>query len=215
MSTPLDLYLRALDGFTSVVDQVPNGVWDAPTPCPDWSARQLLGHVIDVQRQVVGMLNGLGTTPIIDAAELAVPDPHARWKRSRAETVAVLSGVDLAAAVHTPGGPSTGSAVLGMVVIEPLVHAWDLATSTGQAVELDPEIVRAVLPGVVAAGVQLADTGMYRPAIQVPAEAPAQFRLLGALGRRGEQRATPGALAAFAAATVDLSDPEVMDAAWR
>ncbi len=187
MTSPLDLYLRALDGFTTVVEHVPTGAWDTPPAGPDWSARQLLGHVIDGQQQVVGMLTGRARPPVTDVAALALlagPDPVQRWHSCRADTSAVLAGIDPGTAVTTPAGPSTASAVLGIAVIEPLVHAWDLATATGQQVGLDQDVVEALLPGVVGAGDQLAATGMYRPAVPVASDAVAQERLLGALGRR-------------------------------
>jgi uncharacterized protein (TIGR03086 family) len=187
VTSPLTRYLRALDGFTDVVEHVPTEVWDAPPPDPGWSARQLLGHVIDGQAQVVGMLIGHPRPPVADdaaLARLAGPHPVQSWRTCRADVTAVLTGVDAAATVTTPGGPSTAAAVLAMAVIEPLVHAWDLATAVGRPVHLDPDVVDALLPGVLAAGDRLAATGMYRPAVPVAADAPAQERLLGALGRR-------------------------------
>lgn len=186
MTSPLELYLRALDGVTAVVDHVPTAGWDAPSPCSDWSARQLLGHVIDGQRQVVGMLTGQARPPVTDPTELgrlAGPDPRAAWQDYRDAVLAVLSGIDPGAAVTTPGGPSTASAVLSMVVIEPLVHAWDLAIATGQPGTLDPDVVAAILPGVLAMHGGLAATGMYRRATPVPADATPQDWLLAALGR--------------------------------
>jgi hypothetical protein len=43
--------------------------------------------------------------------------------------------------------------------------------------------VRALLPGVLALGDRLQGSGMYGPAVPVPDDAPAQDRLLAALGR--------------------------------
>lgn len=186
MTSPLELYLRAIDAFTAVVDHVPTAGWDAPSPCSDWSARQLLGHVIDSQQQVIGMLTDHPQPPITDLTELgqlAGPDLRAAWQDSRKAVLAVLTGIDPDAAVTTPGGPSTGSAVLSMVVIEPVVHAWDLATATDQPGTLDPDVAQAILPGVLAAKGQLAATGMYQPAIPTTGDATPQDRLLAALGR--------------------------------
>ena len=65
-----------------------------------------------------------------------------------------------------------------------MIHAWDLATATGQQATLDAQAVNALLPGVLALADQLHATGRYHAPITVPEDAPAQDRLLAALGRR-------------------------------
>jgi uncharacterized protein (TIGR03086 family) len=78
------------------------------------------------------------------------------------------------------------SQLFAVAVIEPVVHAWDLATATatGQRVVLDERTVEALLVGAEQLGGQLAATGMYSAAVPVPADAPPLRRLLAALGRR-------------------------------
>ena len=53
-------YLRALDRLGAVVDAVPAERGDAPTPCSGWSARHLVGHLVDGQGQVLAMVTGHG-----------------------------------------------------------------------------------------------------------------------------------------------------------
>ncbi len=187
MTTPIELYLRALDRLGAVVDAVPPDRWDDPTPCPDWSARQLVGHLVDAQRQVLAMVGDDGPRPPVtdppELAALAGPDPAGSWRRAHEGTTATLAGVSPAASVATPLGPRTVEQLLGLALVEPVVHSWDLATATGQPADLDPEAVRALLPGVLALGAQLQGSGMYGPAVPVPDDAPAQDRLLAALGR--------------------------------
>lgn len=187
MPTPIALYLRALDRLGAVVDAVPPDRWDHPTPCPAWSARQLLGHLVDGQRQVLAMAGGDGPRPPVtgpgELGALAGPDPAGAWRRAHQETATTLAGVSPAASVATPLGPRTVEQLLGVALVEPVVHCWDLATATGQPADLDPEAVRALLPGVLALGDRLQGSGMYGPAVPVPDDAPAQDRLLAALGR--------------------------------
>lgn len=184
MSSPLELYLRAVDGFTAVVERAPAQRWDSRSPCPEWTARQLVGHVIDAGRQVTAMLTRQGLKPpVTDLDLLAGPDPAANWRRSRQDTVAALANVDLDVAVTTPLGIRTVGDVLATVVIEPLVHAWDLAVVSGQQVQLDAEAVQVTLPAVQVLGGRLAVTGMYQPPIPVLPTASPQDQLLAALGR--------------------------------
>ena len=194
MTTPIELYLRALDRLGAVVDAVPPDRWADPTPCPDWSARQLVGHLVDAQRQVLAMVGDDGPRPPVtdprELAALAGPDPAGSWRRAHEGTTATLAGVSPAASVATPLGPRTVEQLLGLALVEPVVHSWDLATATGQPADLDPEAVRALLPGVLALGAQLQGSGMYGPAVPVPDDAPAQDRLLAALGRGPDRSPT-------------------------
>lgn len=188
MSTPVGRYRRALTFFTAVATAVPEDQPDAPTPCPAWTVRQLIGHVIDGQHQVISLLRGQGPSlPTTDPAQLAAlaePDPVAAWLRTRTAVEAGLADLDPSTALDTPLGVRTGADILALAIIEPLAHAWDLATATGQDVRFDPDIVEVVRPAVEALGDQLAATGMYAPAVPVPADASAQDRLLAVLGRR-------------------------------
>jgi uncharacterized protein (TIGR03086 family) len=181
-------YLRALDRLDAVVDAVPAERWDAPTPCSGWSARRLVGHLVDGQGQVLAMLAGEGpVAPVTDPealGTLAGPDPAGSWRRAHQAAVAALDGAAPGAAVATPLGPRTVEQLLGIALVEPVVHTWDLATATGRPADLDPDAVRALLPGVLALGGQLQATGMYAPPVPVPDDAAAQDRLLAALGRR-------------------------------
>ena len=181
-------YLRALDRLGAVVDAVPAERWDAPTPCSGWSARQLLGHLVDGQGQVLAMLAGEGPRAPVPEPEalglLAGPDPAGSWCRAHQAAVAALRGAAPDAGVTTPLGPRTVEQLLGIALVEPVVHTWDLATATGRPADLDPDAVRALLPGVLALGGQRAATGMYAAPVPVPDDAPAQDRLLAALGRR-------------------------------
>jgi uncharacterized protein (TIGR03086 family) len=181
-------YLRALDRLGAVVGAVPAQRWDAPTPCPGWSARQLLGHLVDGQGQVLAMLAGEGPRAPATGPEalgsLAGPDPAGSWRRAHRAAAAALSRAVPGAVLATPLGPRTVEQLLGTALVEPVVHTWDLATATGRPADLDPDAVSALLPGVLALGGQLQASGMYAPPLPVPDDAPAQDRLLATLGRR-------------------------------
>ena len=196
MHSALQRYLRELDQVTQVVEGTPADRWDAPTPCPDWSARQLLGHLVDGQRQVVALATGNGPRPpVTDPAALGRllgPDPRDGWRRAHADTTAALAQVPPGSLVPTPFGEQPVEQVVGLALIEPLVHGWDLAVATGQDVVLDPEAVAATLPTVLVLGDGLAATGMYRPARPAPGGASDAERLLAALGRDPRPAAAAG-----------------------
>ena len=85
--------------------------------------------------------------------------------------------------VDTPRGAFPVERVLAMALVEPVIHGWDLAVATGHPWHLDDDSVRILLTGVEQMGGRLAATGMYAPALPVPATADPAQRLLAALGR--------------------------------
>ncbi len=44
-------YRQLADGFAAVVASVPADAWSADSPCDGWTARDVVAHVIDTQRQ--------------------------------------------------------------------------------------------------------------------------------------------------------------------
>jgi uncharacterized protein (TIGR03086 family) len=116
--------------------------------------------------------------------QCAGTDPGAA-AQSAADSIASLAELfDAGRVVCTPRGKMPLPQLWTVAVIEPVVHAWDLATATGQRVVLDERTVEALLVGAEQLGGQLAATGMYSTAVPVPADAPPLRRLLAALGRR-------------------------------
>jgi uncharacterized protein (TIGR03086 family) len=180
-----DHYQHALDGVDVVVAGATPGSWDAPSPCPGWTARDVLGHLIDGQIQIESLLSGKGHRVPAGhpGAVVGSAPPTDVWAESRRAIDAVLARLAGATSIATPMGLRTAAEVLGMAVIEPLVHAWDLATATGQVIRLDPDAVAVTLAGVRALGGQLAATGMFAPAQPVPADAGPQSELLALVGR--------------------------------
>ena len=189
MRPALERYRRAWRLLEDIVGTVvETAAWDRPSPCGDWTARQLAGHLVDGHRQVQAMLEDAAALPPVTdpagLAELAGDDPAARLRAAAARVEASVARVDPTSVVSTPRGPLPVEQLLAVAVIEPFVHGWDLAVATGQRITLDPDLVATLLPGVQQLGGQLAASGMYAPALPVPERAPDAERLLAALGRR-------------------------------
>jgi hypothetical protein len=64
-----------------------------------------------------------------------------------------------------------------------LAHTWDLARASGQDVTLEPEFCAHLLAGMAPIEDLLRASGQYGPAVAVPADADAQTRLIGFIGR--------------------------------
>lgn len=183
-TSPAQRYRRALDLVTGLVVTFPPEAWGQMSPCPSWTARDLLGHLVDGQEQILSMLRGHGRRPVEDDTAAGTgPELVAMWHAAVRELTQMLADLDLDTVVPTPTRPRTVDELLTIGVIEPLIHAWDLAATTDRSITLDPEAVHATLIGIRALDVDLAATGMYAAPVAIREGATKQDQLIAATGR--------------------------------
>ena len=113
---------------------------DAPTPCDDFTVRGVLEHMI-------------GGATAFAAAYRGTDARRARPPATRSATFGAVLG-DLVAAISAPGaldqtvpapfGEVPGDTFARFVVLDGLVHGWDMAVATGQPYEPPDELVAAV-----------------------------------------------------------------------
>ena len=80
MSEIADRYRRLAAAFSEKVAAVPDDRWEARTPCEGWSARELVGHVVDTQ----GMFLGFVGRSLPDDRPSVDDDPLTAWTAARA-----------------------------------------------------------------------------------------------------------------------------------
>src|SRR5436189_1031131 len=54
MSEISERYKRLGDAFADKIAAVPHDRWDSQTPCEEWTARDLVGHVVNTQGMFLG-----------------------------------------------------------------------------------------------------------------------------------------------------------------
>jgi uncharacterized protein (TIGR03086 family) len=172
----IDRYERAAHGFTARLDAVGDDQWSSPTPCTDWDVRQLVDHVIEVQRAIP---EGLGTA-VTDGA-----DPKATWTAVRDGAMAVLRkpGV-LEQTMPGRSGEVPVEMSLGIRLGDLIVHTWDLARATGGNERLDADTAAIVLERLRPNDEVLRSTGTFGPKVEPPPGADAAVELLCFTGRR-------------------------------
>ncbi|QKW05809.1 TIGR03086 family protein [Streptomyces sp. NA04227] len=161
---------------------------DAPTPCPDYAVRHLLGHILglteafrEAGRKNLGPLTG--TDP-----GSSKPDIGPDWRTqlpglldSLAETwrePAAWEGMTQAGGMDLPGQ------VAGLVAADELVvHAWDLARATGQDYRPDPAALETAHGFLAMAAQEEERPPIFGPVIEVPESAPLLHRVIGLSGR--------------------------------
>ena len=186
-STLLEQYAHALKEFGNRVEQVRDDQWDAPTPCAEWSVRDLVGHLVDEQRWVPFLLGG-GT--VEDAGDRFADDPlgadpKAAW-REASDAAWAAFGADgaLDHPVALSAGLTSARDYLWQMTVDAAVHAWDLARGIGADAQLNHELVRRIHHESDKDAEALAASGVYGEPVSVPAGADLQARMLGLFGRR-------------------------------
>jgi uncharacterized protein (TIGR03086 family) len=174
----------ALDAVGDLITKVRPEQWSAPTPCAEWTVRQLVNHLIGMNR-VFAVLLADESAPPRPAGDCVEDDPVGAYRDSAARLQAAFAqpGV-LERSYHGPLGTATGAERLQIRLYDLLAHAWDLAQATGQPAELPNDLAEQSLAFVRA---QLADQtrpGRFGPAQIVPDHAPAIERPVAFLGRR-------------------------------
>ncbi|WP_051468303.1 TIGR03086 family metal-binding protein [Actinomadura oligospora] len=178
-------YQRALDLFEDVVGAVPPGGWDAPTPCAGWTTRQVAGHVTGGQHMIKALAAGAPRPDVNTGPERFCPgDVLLAWRDAREGCAAALSDEALARPVHLgPLGDLPLGDFLGGYILEPLVHAWDLAVATGQPSRLDPDLVHHAFATARVIAAPMRAEGRLGAPLTAPPGSGEQTRLLSFLGR--------------------------------
>jgi uncharacterized protein (TIGR03086 family) len=173
-------YRTVADGFTATLAGVPAGRWDAPSPCPDWTAREVAAHVVLTHRRVLAMAGG--PEPVEVGAD---DDLGVAWEEASDALLGAVSDPEVRDRVVTArfGDMPFGDIVSRMVCADTLIHTWDLARAVGEDERLDPESVTHVATFLATAGDAVRSPGGFGPALEPPAGADEQTRLICLAGR--------------------------------
>ncbi|MPQ97122.1 TIGR03086 family protein [Modestobacter sp. I12A-02628] len=179
MNPTATAYEAAARPLSTVLDAVPPAEWESASPCTGWTARQVVGHVVETQRALLtGHGHDLGPEPDLT-------DPAAAFREHAARVLALVSRDEVADTAYDGFfGPTTVGATLVQVYVWDLVvHRWDVARATGGDETLTPEELDRAEAGADAFGDALHMDGICAPAVQPPDDADRQTRLLARLGR--------------------------------
>ena len=180
---------EALDGthavlHSAIIAAVTDG-WTNASPCDGWTVRDVAQHVVGGAVRYRLLLEGLGEEALAPTRtqDQLGDDPAGSDATKSAALMAVARAADLTAPVQHPSGVRTGRELLNLRVVECVVHAWDIAAGSGQALDLDPELGAFALACVDDAGNV---EGFYAP----PLERAAGTALDGLLARTGRSSAS-------------------------
>jgi uncharacterized protein (TIGR03086 family) len=180
----------AHDGAARLVAAVEDDQWNSPTPCSDWTVRQLVNHLVGGNRLTTRVVRGeqlpppdqLGRRGHLDQLG---DDPGSAYRSSADELLAALRAPGALERTHAlPAGTLPGPGVVQLRTVETLVHGWDLARATGRPApfpddlcELELRFSRDLLGRIPE------ERRPFAPSRPAADDAPAIDRLAALLGR--------------------------------
>ncbi|MEG8182227.1 TIGR03086 family protein [Nocardia terpenica] len=183
-------YLHSQDQFAWVLTEVAADQWGNPTPCTQWTVRDIAGHVVwglDLLRTWCGgtdFENRVGAPGAARPGDYLGTDPIAEWERARAASARTLTPDSLAVVVPTrTRGPMRVGDLMAALTVDFLTHAWDLGQAIGVRVRLDPAAIEYAQWWADTHIDAVRSPAMFGPALAAPAQADPQTRLLRYLGR--------------------------------
>jgi uncharacterized protein (TIGR03086 family) len=174
---------RASAAVADLISNIRPDQWSAPTPCTDWTVRQVVNHLIGMNRVFTALLAGQ-LPPPRPSADHVEADPACAYRDSAAALQAAFGrpGV-LERTYHGPLGTATGAERLQIRLYDLLAHGWDLAQATEQPADLPDDVAEQSLAFARTQLTEQARPGRFGPAQIVPEQAPAIERLVAFLGR--------------------------------
>jgi uncharacterized protein (TIGR03086 family) len=182
---------RAQDGFDAMLASVPEHSWDAPSACPDWTLRDVTGHVIWSLEQLRHWATGqtyecaTGAPGAPRPAEMAGTDPVATWRAVRTAASDCLTADALDRTVNILAfGNVPLATVIPVLALDHLVHTWDIGYPLEMQVRLDPGLVTICTAWAREHNHAIRRPGLFGPELSPPSDANEQVRLMAFLGRK-------------------------------
>ena len=180
--SPAEEYREIAGRFTELVEGVPEETWARQSPVADWTARDVVRHLVE---WFPGFLaDGAGVTlpkgPDVD------DDPVAAWRTMSNGVQALLddpSSQEKVLVNRHIGEVPLPEAISTFFTADVFMHSWDLARATGQDETLDPQRCALMLDGMQPLDEVLRSSGQYGPKVEVPDDADVQTKLIAFIGR--------------------------------
>lgn len=173
---------RTFQHAHSVIAGVRPEQLEDPTPCAEWTVRDLLSHM-------VGVVAGMGAAAAGEArtGDFALADdPAAQFAvASQAALAGWGSPGALERMIDAGGGKMPGVVLANINLLDTATHTWDLATATGQSTALPDDVAAAAYEAsqMIVSSEEMR-AGRFGPEVAAPEGANETDRLVAFLGRQ-------------------------------
>ncbi|WP_351235315.1 TIGR03086 family metal-binding protein [Streptomyces sp. NPDC002133] len=182
---------QSIDLALDVVSNVSVDQYQDPTPCSDFTVRDLANHIA----MMLLLTRDAGTRAAPDPGLLTADPmpflagrPESDWGgliKERAEPAVMAWSAPTAwEGEATVGGPPLPATALGGILIaEFAIHAWDMAVATGQSVNIPTSLAKAAFDTFTREAPRMRGLGLLADEVPQEADAPLFDRALALTGR--------------------------------
>lgn len=179
-------YVFAMEQLSEKVHAIRDDQWAGPTPCTEWSVRDLVNHLTYETLWAPELLSGRTVTEVgdrFDGDNLGT-DPIDAWDRAAAAGVAAFTTDSaLSTTVDSSMGPLSCPIYLGQIFMDIVIHGWDLARGIGADDTIEPRFAEELYAEVAPKEDDIKAWGIFGDRVVPPAGADTQTKLLAVLGR--------------------------------
>jgi uncharacterized protein (TIGR03086 family) len=173
--------LTAADATLAVCQRVLRGVdygqLGSPTPCTEFTVEQLADHLLR-------SMSGLGRMAGVEITPASSGDVESRVAFAAEQTLEAWRRRGLDGDVSVGPSQMPASRAAGILSMEFLIHAWDLAVATGQKMQVSDELTAYVLEiAEQLISPQGRAGGAFAEAVEVGPDAQVLDRLIAFSGR--------------------------------
>ncbi|GAA1795382.1 TIGR03086 family metal-binding protein [Nocardioides hankookensis] len=172
----MNFFLDAADRFTDTVSATTD--WSAASPCADWTAAEVVDHVVDAERDFLGRHD-------VDLGERPSGEPAEVWAAHLAAVRPVVEDDAFLAREFDGffGRTTIGTTLDNFYGFDLVVHGWDLGASNGRPTTFTDDEMDTMDTAFEGFGEHAYDEGVFRQPVDVPEDADRQTKLLARMGR--------------------------------
>jgi len=175
---------KVVDAVGTLIEATPPGALANPTPCADFTTKELFEHLVFIVRRVGAVGRGEHWSTV---EQQATDAGWAQDYRTAAHEIMLAWGDPalLEKSHEVPWGEFPGAVLMYSYAAELAVHGWDLAQATGAEFSLDDEL----LEGALFAAKQIPAEGRDDPempfgeVVDPGQDAPVLLQMAGWMGR--------------------------------
>lgn len=180
---------RVNDASLVVVPKIDRADLDRPTPCAEWTLRDLLAHMTAQHHGFAAAARGEGANEEAWRVRAIGDDAVAAYVRSVADVTDAFAQVTEKSEFVVPEfrpEPFPPVQAIGFHLVDGIAHGWDVARALDTPFGLDEDVLDAgwqIASSVPDGDFRLQPGSPFGPAVPVTGEAALLDRILGALGR--------------------------------
>lgn len=141
------LHRRTIEHWAARVAAVNDDQWGDPTPCAEWSVRDLVNHVVGEELWTPPLLRGKTIEEVGSRfdGDVLGDEPREKARVATAEAAAIVDEiVPGGGRVHLSYGDEDMGEYVRQLCADHLIHGWDLAAAIGGDMSMEPELVAEV-----------------------------------------------------------------------